>query len=99
MDQDQTEALTAAVQRAIETRQPLRAHGHGSKAFCGNPAAGQALDITGHSGVLSYEPGDLVITARAGTWPASCDASASWPRSTASAWRRRFMPATATCTR
>ena len=74
MDQDQTEALTAAVQRAIETRQPLRAHGHGSKAFCGNPAAGQALDITGHSGVLSYEPGDLVITARAGTPLAQLDA-------------------------
>ena len=67
MDQDQTEALTGAVLHAIETRQPLRAHGHSSKAFYGNPAAGQALDITGHSGVLSYEPGDLVITARAGT--------------------------------
>ncbi len=74
MDQDHTEALTAAVRRAIETRQPLRAHGHGSKAFYGNPAAGQALDITGHSGVLSYEPGDLVITARAGTPLAQLDA-------------------------
>ncbi len=67
MDQDQTEALVGAVRRAIETRQPLRAHGHGSKAFYDNPRAGEALDITGHSGVLSYEPGDLVITARAGT--------------------------------
>lgn len=67
MDQDQTEALTGAVQRAIEARQPLRARGHGSKAFYGNPGAGEALDVTGHSGVLSYEPGDLVITARAGT--------------------------------
>lgn len=67
MDQDQTEALLGAVRRAIETRQLLRAHGHGSKAFHGNPCAGEALDITGHSGVLGYEPGDLVITARAGT--------------------------------
>jgi glycolate oxidase FAD binding subunit len=74
MDQDHTDALTAAVRRAIETRQPLRAHGHGSKAFYGNPAAGQALDIAGHSGVLSYEPGDLVITARAGTPLAHIDA-------------------------
>lgn len=74
MDQDHTEALTGAVRQAIETRQPLRAHGHRSKAFYGNPAAGQALDITGHSGVLSYEPGDLVITARAGTPLAHIDA-------------------------
>jgi glycolate oxidase FAD binding subunit len=74
MDQDQTEALLGAVRRAIETRQPLRAHGHGSKAFYGNLRAGEALDITGHSGVLSYEPGDLVITARAGTPLAHIDA-------------------------
>ncbi|ANX03184.1 glycolate oxidase subunit GlcE [Immundisolibacter cernigliae] len=67
MDQDQTEALVGAVRRAIEARQRLRATGHGSKAFYGNPRAGEALDITGHRGVLGYEPGDLVITARAGT--------------------------------
>jgi len=74
MDQDQTEALTGAVQRAIETRQPLRAHGHGSKAFCGPPGRGEALDITGHRGVVGYEPGDMVITARAGTPLAHIDA-------------------------
>ena len=74
MNQDQTEALNGAVRQAIDARQPLRAHGHGSKAFYGNPAAGQALDISGHRGVMSYEPGDLVITARAGTPLAELDA-------------------------
>lgn len=74
MNQDQTEALAGAVRQAIDARQPLRAHGHGSKAFYGNPAAGQRLDISGHRGVVGYEPGDLVITARAGTPLAELDA-------------------------
>ena len=74
MEQDQTEALSGTVRHAIDAHQPLRAHGHGSKAFYGNPAAGQALDITGHRGVVGYEPGDMVITARAGTPLAELDA-------------------------
>ena len=75
MDQDHTEALVGAVRRAIETRQPLRAQGHGSKAFYGNPAAAEVLDTSGHAGVLGYEPGDMVITARAGTPLAQLDAA------------------------
>lgn len=74
MDQDQTDALLAAVRGAIEARRPLRAVGHGSKAFYGDAATGEALDVTGHRGVLSYEPGDMVITARAGTPLAELDA-------------------------
>jgi glycolate oxidase FAD binding subunit len=74
MDQDQTEPLTAAVRGAIESRRRLRATGHGSKAFYGDAAPGEALDVTGHRGVLGYEPGDMVITARAGTPLAELDA-------------------------
>ena len=74
MDQDCTEALTAAVRAAIEARRPLRAAGHGSKAFYGDAADGEALDVTSHRGVLGYEPGDMVITARAGTPLAELDA-------------------------
>lgn len=74
MDQDCTDTLVAAVRHAIETRRPLRAAGHASKAFYGDVVDGEALDLTGHRGVLGYEPGDLVITARAGTPLAELDA-------------------------
>ena len=67
MDQDCTEALGAAVRAAIDARRPLRAMGQGSKAFYGAAVGGEALDVAAHRGVLGYEPGDMVITARAGT--------------------------------
>lgn len=74
MDQDCTEALTATVRAAIAARRPLRAAGQGSKAFYGDAAASEPLDVTAHRGVLGYEPGDMVITARAGTPLAELDA-------------------------
>ncbi len=41
--------------------------GHGSKAFYGNPATGEPLDTTPLTGVVDYQPQELVLTARAGT--------------------------------
>lgn len=74
MDQDCTGPLTGAVRAAIAARRPLRVAGQGSKAFYGDAAAGEPLDVTAHRGVLGYEPGDMVITARAGTPLAELDA-------------------------
>lgn len=74
MDQDCSETLGAVVREAIEARRPLRAAGHGSKAFYGDAAGGEPLDLTAHRGVLGYEPGDMVITARTGTPLAELDA-------------------------
>ncbi|THU00991.1 glycolate oxidase subunit GlcE [Lampropedia puyangensis] len=67
--QDQSEALLAQVQEAIAKRQPLRIAGSGSKAFYGRPIAAHlpVLDVTGHRGIVSYDPTELIITARAGT--------------------------------
>ncbi|PCJ86316.1 MAG: glycolate oxidase subunit GlcE [Thiotrichaceae bacterium] len=45
----------------------LQIIGGGSKNFYGNTTSAQALNVSGHSGVLNYEPTELVITARAGT--------------------------------
>ncbi|MDC6167848.1 glycolate oxidase subunit GlcE [Paucibacter sp. XJ19-41] len=45
----------------------LEIHGHRSKAFYGQPPSGEALDISDFSGVTSYEPSELVVTAKAGT--------------------------------
>ena len=49
---------------AAETHQTLSLQGHGSKAFYGETPLGDTLDVSGYSGVLSYEPSELVVTAR-----------------------------------
>ncbi len=46
---------------------PLRLRGGGSKDFYGGALTGEVLDTRGHSGVVSYEPTELVVTARCGT--------------------------------
>ncbi|MCW5576935.1 MAG: glycolate oxidase subunit GlcE, partial [Burkholderiales bacterium] len=55
------------IRAAAEDRRPLRIRGGGSKAFYGNPVTGEDFDVTGHRGIVAYEPTELVITARAGT--------------------------------
>lgn len=45
----------------------MRIVGGNSKAFYGRPADGVRLDVRSLSGVSSYEPSELVVTARAGT--------------------------------
>ncbi len=59
--------LIAAVESAYQNGEKLRIRGSGSKFFFGNPVVATPLDVSAHSGVLSYEPAELVITARAGT--------------------------------
>lgn len=56
-----------SVKTAFQSSEKLRIRGSGSKFFYGNPTVGTNLDVSGHTGVLSYEPSELVITARAGT--------------------------------
>ena len=54
--------------RAAEAaRRPLRIVGGGTKDFYGRRVEGDPLLVAGHRGVVSYEPSELVITARAGT--------------------------------
>lgn len=45
----------------------LLLRGAGSKNFYGQQAVGELLDTRTHNGIVSYEPTELVITARAGT--------------------------------
>ncbi len=67
--QDQSAVLLEQVRRAIDSREPLRIGGGGSKSFLGRPQQDDAavLDVTGHYGIVSYDPTELIITARAGT--------------------------------
>lgn len=52
---------------AHEKRAPLRLRGAGSKDFFGERLAGDVLDTREHAGIVSYEPSELVLTARCGT--------------------------------
>jgi glycolate oxidase FAD binding subunit len=51
----------------ILERKPLQLRGGGSKDFYGGLPAGAVLDTRGHNGIVSYEPTELVVTARCGT--------------------------------
>jgi glycolate oxidase FAD binding subunit len=67
--QDTLAPLIDQIQAAIAAKAPLRIRGGGSKDFYGEPfdSALPVLDTRGHSGIISYEPSELVITAKAGT--------------------------------
>jgi len=57
-------------ERVCETAgrgEKLRIRGGGTKDFYGREPSGEILDVSGHTGIVSYEPTELVITARAGT--------------------------------
>ena len=64
---DLTDDLTHHIQTAIEQRQPVNIIGGNSKSFYGRAPQGHPLPIGGHTGVVNYEPTELVMTVRAGT--------------------------------
>lgn len=64
---DDSQALLEQVNRALANATPLLIQGSNSKAFLGRAVAGEVLDTRGHRGIVSYDPTELVITARAGT--------------------------------
>ncbi|MGR9106529.1 MAG: glycolate oxidase subunit GlcE [Gammaproteobacteria bacterium] len=65
--QDISTELQSAVRDAINRASPLSIRGNGSKAFYGRETRGSTLNTAGHSGILHYEPTELVLTARCGT--------------------------------
>ena len=67
MDYDLTQQLMARVLAAIEADTALEIRGSGSKRFLGRTPTGEPLDVAGHTGILNYQPKELVITARCGT--------------------------------
>ena len=68
--------LIDQINQAKADKRTLRIRGGGSKDFYGN-ALGQhtVLDTRTHSGITSYEPSELVVTARAGTPLAELEAA------------------------
>jgi glycolate oxidase FAD binding subunit len=59
--------LVERVDSARAHRAPLEIRGGGTKHFLGGTPVGEPLDMTGLAGITSYEPTELVVTARAGT--------------------------------
>lgn len=64
---DQEPYLQERVRQAMAARTPLCIQGGGSKAFYGRRCAAEPLSLAEHTGVVEYEPSELVLTARAGT--------------------------------
>ena len=61
------QGIAERVRQAAALNQPLAIQGSGSKQFYGPPGAGAALDLTAFSGIVDYEPAELVLIARSGT--------------------------------
>jgi len=59
--------MAVRVRDAARAGTPLRIRGGGSKDFYGQALTGAVLDMGAFSGVISYEPSELVVTARGGT--------------------------------
>lgn len=61
------EGLQESIRGAADRGMPLRLRGGGSKDFYGNAPRGEPLDTRTYAGIVSYEPSELVVTARCGT--------------------------------
>ena len=69
MEQDLTQELQSRIKEASETRRPMMIRGGGTKSFL-NPVSRDdliPLNVSGHSGIIHYDPHELVLTARSGT--------------------------------
>jgi glycolate oxidase FAD binding subunit len=71
----QRQQLIDAVRAAAADSRTLRLRGGGTKDFWGAPLQGEVLDTRAYSGIVSYEPSELVVTARCGTPLAELEAA------------------------
>ena len=55
------------IRAATAANSPLRMRGGGTKDWYGQAFSGEVFDTRAYAGVVSYEPTELVITARCGT--------------------------------
>ena len=67
MANDLENDLLQQVERAIAEKTPLNIVGGGSKSFLGNSPAGDTLSTSELTGIVDYEPSELVVTVKAGT--------------------------------
>jgi glycolate oxidase FAD binding subunit len=63
----QVDAFREQILNAAKTKTPLSIEGGGTKSWYGNPNNHAKLNTRSYSGILEYQPEELVITACAGT--------------------------------
>lgn len=68
-------SLIDAVRASAAQGRSLRLRGGGSKDFWGQSLTGEVLDTRAYAGIVSYEPSELVVTARCGTPLAELEAA------------------------
>lgn len=69
-ENDLGEAIAEQVAKAHAAAQPLDIGGAGTKRFLDEPvdrSTHERIDLTAHRGIVSYDPGELVVSVRAGT--------------------------------
>ncbi len=71
------DALRERIAAAQGARRALRLKGAGTKDFYGETLAGDVLELGAFSGIVDYEPSELVITARCGTALSEIEAALS----------------------
>jgi glycolate oxidase FAD binding subunit len=65
---DLSRDIATRVGAAFKTGSPIGIAGAGTKSFLGRPSpSASALDVTGHRGIIEYDPAELILVARAGT--------------------------------
>jgi glycolate oxidase FAD binding subunit len=69
------QTLADQIRAASAAKTPLRICGGGSKDFYAQQLQGALLDMTAYSGMVSYEPSELVVTCKAGTPLAELEAA------------------------
>ncbi|MEO8386014.1 MAG: glycolate oxidase subunit GlcE [Betaproteobacteria bacterium] len=60
-------AISARIKGAMASKTPLAIHGGNTKSFYGGAIVGEPLDVRAYTGIIEYEPKELVLTVRAGT--------------------------------
>ncbi len=65
--QDISAELQHRVKEAANSGTTLQIVGGGTKSFYGRSVSGIPLSVSSHCGIISYEPGELVLSARSGT--------------------------------
>jgi glycolate oxidase FAD binding subunit len=73
--QEFVDHLSRTIRDAAAQKRALRIRGGGTKDFYGGELRGDVLDVAPYRGIVSYEPTELVITARAGTPLAEVEAA------------------------
>ena len=67
MTNDNTKQLQSQILEAIANKRAVAITGGGSKSFLGRKVEGKPLNTLEHTGIMKYEPGELILTARSGT--------------------------------